>query len=534
MRDVGCEVVSATGRREWLGVGVLALTALLLSLDVSVLYLALPRLSADLGADATQQLWILDIYSFLLAGFLVTMGNLGDRIGRRKLLLIGATAFGVASVVAAYATSPGLLIVARAALGVAGATLMPSSMALIRNMFPDPQKMGVAIGVWFSCFMGGMALGPLVGGALLEMFWWGSAFLLGVPFMALLLVTGPVLLPEYRNRAAGRLDLASVLMSLAAILPLVFGLKEVARGGDVRSAVAAVLAGAVFAVLFCRRQRRLADPLLDLSLFTNRTFSTALTIMLLGGVVMAGVSFMATQYLQLVARLSPLEAGTWMLPSNIGLLAGSTLAPVLARRLSMGRVISSGLVICGLGLLLHTQVGQLGGLTLVVTGLTLASFGIMLPATLTMGLLMGAAPPEKAGSAASVSETSAEFGVAAGVAALGSLGTFVYRSQLDSGAPAGVPAAAAEAAGQSLAGAVEVAESLPAHLGVPLLDSAHHAFNDGLNVVGGTGAVIFLVLAAVAAYVVRGEGSTTQAGTSADLDATDESEPTSETATVAA
>jgi len=197
-------------RREWLGLAVLALPTLLLSLDISVLYLALPQLSIDLGADSTQQLWILDIYSFMLAGFLVTMGTLGDRIGRRRLLLIGAVAFGVTSVLAAYATSPEMLIATRALLGISGATLMPSTMALIRNMFRDPKQMAAAIGIWFACFMGGMTLGPLVGGALLSTFWWGSAFLLGVPFMALLLVTGPVLLPEYRDGTAGRLDLASV------------------------------------------------------------------------------------------------------------------------------------------------------------------------------------------------------------------------------------------------------------------------------------------------------------------------------------
>src|SRR5215210_4139161 len=225
------ESARRAGRREWVGLVVLALPTLLLSLDLSVLYLALPNLSADLGASATQQLWIIDIYSFMLAGFLVTMGTLGDRIGRRRLLLIGAAAFGAASMLAAYSASAGMLIAARAILGVAGATLMPSTMALIRNMFENPRQMGLALGVWFSCFMGGMALGPLVGGILLERFWWGSAFLLGIPFMALLLAVGPVLLPEYRDESAGRLDLRSVALSLAAILPAIYGLKELARHG---------------------------------------------------------------------------------------------------------------------------------------------------------------------------------------------------------------------------------------------------------------------------------------------------------------
>src|SRR5215207_1098192 len=406
-------------RRQWIGLAVLALPTLLLSLDVSVLYLALPHLSADLGADGNQQLWILDIYSFMLAGFLVTMGTLGDRIGRRKLLLIGATAFGAASVVAAYSTSPEMLIVARALLGIAGATLMPSTMALIRNMFHDPRQMAFALGVWFSCFMGGMTLGPLVGGALLESFWWGSAFLLGVPFMVLLLVLGPVLLPEYRDTNAGRLDLTSVALSLAAILPVIYGLKELARNGWEPLPIVSLMVGAAFGVVFAARQRRLTDPLLDLRLFANRAFSTGLGVMLLGGVVMAGASLMATLYLQVVEGLSPLSAGLWLVPQNLAMIAGSLLAPALARKINPAYVMAAGLAIAGLGLLLHTQVDSVGGLGTLVTGLVLSSGGIALPMPLVANLVMRTAPPERAGSAASVMETSGEFGVAMGVATLG-------------------------------------------------------------------------------------------------------------------
>jgi DHA2 family multidrug resistance protein-like MFS transporter len=301
------------GRREWIGLAVLALPTLLLSVDIGVLYLALPHLSADLGADSTQQLWILDIYSFMLAGFLVTMGTLGDRFGRR-LLLIGGASFGVASVIAAYSTSAEMLIASRALLGIAGATLMPSTMALIRNMFHNPGQMGLAIGVWFSCFVGGMTLGPLVGGVLLEHFWWGSAFLLGVPFMVLLLVTGPMLLPEFRDAGAGRLDPTSVVLSLAAILPVIYGLKELARNGGQPLPVASVVVGLVVGVVFVQRQRALTSPLLDLRLFASCTFSSALSIMLLGGVVMAGISLLSTMYMQMVHGLSPLDAGLWLYP----------------------------------------------------------------------------------------------------------------------------------------------------------------------------------------------------------------------------
>ena len=218
-------------RREWIGLAVLALPTLLLSVDVSVLFLALPKLSAALGADAIEQLWILDIYSFLLAGLLITMGNVGDRIGRRKLLLIGGAGFAAASVLAAFSTTPEMLIASRALLGIAGATLAPSTMALIRNMFQDPRQMGIAIGVWFTCFMGGMLVGPIIGGVLLEHFWWGSAFLLGVPVMLLLLVLGPRFLPEYKAAEPGRIDPLSVALSLVAVLLVIWGLKELARSG---------------------------------------------------------------------------------------------------------------------------------------------------------------------------------------------------------------------------------------------------------------------------------------------------------------
>ncbi|GIJ66995.1 MFS transporter [Virgisporangium ochraceum] len=500
--------------QRWVGLAVLALPTLLLSLDVSVLYLALPQLSADLGATSTEQLWILDIYSFLLAGFLVTMGTLGDRIGRRRLLLIGAVAFAVASLVAAFATSPAMLIASRAALGVAGATLMPSTMALIRNMFPDPKEMATAIGVWFACFMGGMTLGPLVGGLLLEHFWWGSAFLLGVPVMVLLLATAPFLLPEFRDTAAGRLDPASVGLSLGAILPAIYGLKTIARDGVSPTPVAVLTAGLVVGWLFVRRQRSLvaslgdrsavsADPLLDLSLFTNRTFTSALSVMLFGGVVMAGVSLVSSMFLQVVEGRTPLQAGLLLVPQNVAMVVGSVVAPVLGRRFRSADVIALGLALAGAGLLVHTVVPADGGVPYVVTGLVVASFGISLPMGITMGVMLGAAPPEKAGSAASVSETSAEFGIATGIATLGSLATVIYRGRFEDSVPSGVPTDAAAAAHDSVTAAAATASRLPGETGAALLDTARDAFTGALHGVGWVGAGVFLVLAVVAVAVLR-------------------------------
>ncbi|NUP65435.1 MAG: MFS transporter [Nonomuraea sp.] len=479
------------GRREWTGLAVLASVALLLSVDLSVLYLALPHLSAGLGASAPQQLWILDIYSFMLAGFLVTMGTLGDRIGRRRLLLIGAVAFGAASVVAAYSVNAGMLIAARALLGISGATLLPSSLALIRTMFADGRQLGTAIGLWYGCFMLGMAVGPLVGGLLLEHFWWGSAFLMGVPFMVAVLVAGRLLLPEYRDPRAGRLDLASVALSLATVLPVVYGLKELARSGAHPVPVAAVVAGAACGVVFVRRQRVLADPLLDLRLFGNRAFAATLGIMSFAGIVMAGTTLMTTQYLQTVASLSPLRAGLWLVPQNLAMIVALSAAPRLAARFGTAYVMAGGLALGAAGLFLHTQVPSAGGTGLVVTGLVLASAGIALPMGVGNSVIMTAAPEEKAGSAAALSETSGEFGVAVGVAALGSLGTAVYRAEL----PDRLPVAAVR---ESISAAVTAAHDLPG-----LLDLARAAFTTGLNTVAAVSTAVFAALAVFAAVTLR-------------------------------
>src|SRR3954468_8531774 len=218
-------------RREWIGLAVLALPCLLYSMDLTVLNLAVPQISAQLRPSSAQLLWILDIYGFMIAGSLITMGTLGDRIGRRRLLMIGAAAFGAASVLAAFATSTSMLIGTRALLGMAGATLAPSTLSLIRTMFRDPQQRTVAISVWITSYSAGGAIGPLVGGVLLEHFWWGSVFLVGVPVMLLLLAVGPALLPEYRDPSARRLDLPSAALSLAAVLAVIYGLKRFAESG---------------------------------------------------------------------------------------------------------------------------------------------------------------------------------------------------------------------------------------------------------------------------------------------------------------
>ncbi|WP_283136491.1 MFS transporter [Rhizohabitans arisaemae] len=489
------------GRREWLGLAVLALPTMLLSVDLSVLYLALPSLAADLGAGSTQQLWIIDVYGFLVAGFLITMGTLGDRIGRRKLLLIGAVAFGAASVLAAYSTDAETLIAARAVLGLAGATVAPSTLSLIRTMFADPGQRAVAVSVWSSCFMGGAIFGPIVGGVMLARFWWGSVFLLAVPIMLLLLVTAPVLLPEHRNPEAGRLDLISVGMSLAGILPVIYGITELARAGWRPFPAAALAVGSIFIAGFVIRQRKLADPLLDLRLFEIRTYRSAFALSLLGGAVQGGSLLLINLYLQTVLGMSTQEAGLWLVPTALAMVCTIMLGSGLAQRIRPGFLIAVGMLLAACGYALLTQVPVTDGLTLLLTGFGIAMAGMGPGVALGYDMIIGSAPPEKAGSAAAMVETGGQFGVALGVAVLGSLGGWVYRSQVK--VPAAVPAEAAHTAQESVVGAASVAPGLPGPVGTELLASARDAFTAGLNTTAISGAILFLALAALAAHSLR-------------------------------
>jgi DHA2 family multidrug resistance protein-like MFS transporter len=417
---------SRAGRREWVGLAVLALPTLLVSLDVFVLILALPKLAVSLHADGTEQLWIMDTYGFMVAGFMVTMGTLGDRIGRRKLLLIGAATFGLASVVAAFSTSAAMLIGARAVLGIAGATLAPSTLALIGTMFTDPRQRASAIGIWAGCFSVGAIIGPVVGGFLLEHFWWGSVFLLGVPAMVLLLVIGPKLLPEYRDETAGRLDLPSVALSLAAILPAVYGVKELARDGVHPLPVTALATGIAVGYVFVKRQRALDEPLLDLRLFAGKAFRTALGGMLLFSMLGGTTMLFVAQFFQLALHLSPVGAALGLLPGMAASTVSFLAAPVLARRFPTGTLIASGVVLAALGMVVLAFAGA--GPVWPAIGFAVTSLGVGPMVALGTDLVIGSVPPRKAGAAASLAQTANEFGYSLGMATVGTLGNIVVRA----------------------------------------------------------------------------------------------------------
>jgi MFS transporter, DHA2 family, multidrug resistance protein len=506
------EVARRAGRREWAGLAVLALACLLYAMDLTVLHLAVPSMSADLQPSSAQLLWITDVYGFMVAGFLITMGTLGDRIGRRRLLLAGAGAFGAVSVLAAFSTSAEMLIGARALLGIAGATLAPSTLSLIFAMFADPRQRQVAIGVWITSFSAGGAIGPVAGGVLLEHFWWGSVFLLAVPVMALLLVLGPRVLPEYRAPDAARLDLASAAMLLVAVLAVVFALKEVAQDGPGWLPLLSLLAGLAVGVVFVRRQLGLADPMIDLGLFRSRAFNAALSTNLVGIFIVVGYFIFVAQYLQLVLGLSPLQAGLWSLPSAAGLVVGSNLAPRLLRRVRPAWVIGAGLGLAAVGLGLLTRVGGSADLAILAGASAVVALGLAPVFTATTDLIVSSAPAERAGAASGVSETGAELGGALGIAILGSIGVAIYRGQLAATLPAQVPGQAAAAARATLGGAVGVAQQLPADLAAALLAAARAAFTMGLQVTAAISAVLAVGIAVGATVWLWGVRSGAQAG----------------------
>ncbi len=489
------------GRREWIGLAVIALPCLLYSMDLTVLFLAVPELSADLEPSAQQLLWISDIYGFLLAGLLITMGTLGDRIGRRRLLLTGAAAFGAASVLAAFSTSAEMLIVSRALLGVAAATLAPSTLSLIRNMFLDDRQRTLAIAVWATSFSAGAAIGPLAGGLLLEVFWWGSVFLLAVPVMAALLVVGPRLLPEFRDPGAGRLDLRSAALSLAAVLAAVYGVKRIAEHGPGWEPLLALAAGLMVGAAFVRRQRRLADPMIDMRLFRVPAFSAALATNGAALLIAFGGFFFIAQYLQLVLGLSPLEAGLWTLPSSAGFIAGSMLAPAVAGRVRAGAAVAAGLALAAVAFGLLSLIDG-DSLALVVAASVVLGLGVSPAVTLSTDLIVRAAPPARAGMASGLSETSAELGGALGIALLGTIGAAVYRREIDDAVPPEVPPEAAGAARDSLGGAAGAAGDLPAGV----LDAAASAFTSGMQVASLAAAALAASLAAAAALLLRDPG----------------------------
>ncbi|GGM70014.1 MFS transporter [Lentzea pudingi] len=404
--------------RKWAALSVLSLALLLIAVDGTVLALAIPALQQDLAPSTAEVLWIGDIYSFVLGGLLVTMGTLGDRIGRKKLLLTGAFGFGLASLLAAFAPTAGWLVVARALLGVAGATIMPSTLSIIRNLFTDPAERTRAVAVWAATATAGAALGPLIGGALLQHFWWGSVFVINLPVMAALLVFGAWWLPESRDPDPGPFDLVSALLSAVGVVPLVYAVKEVALGGPSWTALAAGLVGVAGLWLFVRRQQASRHPMIDVALFREPAFSGAVGASMIAIFALTGLVFFLSQYFQNVLGYSPLEAGLRELPLGLaGVLVVAAIGPVV-RLLGRGRAIAAGLLASAGGLVI---VGVWAQYSAIAVALVIIGAGVGLALTLTTDAVVSAVPADKAGAASAVSETAYELGAALGIAVLGTV-----------------------------------------------------------------------------------------------------------------
>lgn len=495
-----------TGWRGWLGLAVLMLPVLLVSVDNTVLSFALPAIALDLAPTSIEQLWIIDAYPLVLAALLVTMGTLGDRFGRRRMLLIGASGFGVVSVLAAFAPSATMLILARALLGVFGAMLMPSTLSSLRTIFRDRDQRRIAVAIWAAGFSAGSALGPIVGGILLEHFAWGSVFLLAVPVLVPLLVLAPILVPESRDPSPGRADILSILLSLGTMVPIVYGIKELAVHGFASIAPVLFVVGVGFGVLFVRRQLRLETPMLDMDLFRRGTFSGAILVNLFSVIGLVGFLYFVAQHLQLVVGLTPVQAGLALVPGLVAMIVAGLLVVPIAKRVPPRVVVPVALTFSvGAYVVVAFATAELG---MLIGAFIALGVGIGAAETVSNELILSSAPAAKAGAASAVSETAYELGAVLGTAILGGILTALYRANII--VPAGVPDAAAGAARETLAGAVSASAALPAEGGAALRDAAAHAFDSGVVVTALIGAALIVVAAVVAATSLgRSKGADT-------------------------
>ncbi|MFD3774767.1 MFS transporter [Streptomyces sp. NPDC058612] len=494
---------SAYGAERWAMLAVLCASLLLVAMDATILNVALPSLIDDLRPSAIQQLWIIDIYGLVLGGLLVTTGALGDRVGRKKLFLIGFVLFGVASVLAATAGSSTQLIAGRVLLGIGGAMVMPSTLSLIRNIFADPRERNLAIGIWAAVAGAGAAIGPVVGGLLVERYGWAAAFWVNVPVVVVTVAAGLWLLPEFKDAGHHALDRLSAVLSVAGIISLAWGIKHVATGRPGAADLAVLLAGIVLLTWFARRQLRLEDPLLDVRLFRNRPFTAAALVTLMAMLAAGAALFLVSLWLQYVHGYSPFEAGLRTLPTALAMLVSSLLAPTLMHRIGVRACMALGLAGLVVGFTLLALAPQPTSYAYVAVFLTTLGFSDGLAVTTAASVLVSAVPAERAGQAGAVSETSYELGVGLGVALLGSIHGAAYARHM-----ADTPAVAAE----SIGGAGEYAETLPAAERAGLLERARDSFDSALTTtsyasIGIAAAVLVLVV-----WMVPGSFRTTGSG----------------------
>ncbi|MCW6006438.1 MFS transporter [Micromonospora sp. CPCC 205371] len=487
--------------RRWVVLGVLCASLLLIGMDVTVLHVAAPSLTVAVGPSATQLLWIVDAYALTVAASLVTAGTLADRFGRKRMLLWGFLVFALASAAAAFAPTPGLLIAARAALGVGGAMVMAATVAIIRVVFTAGRERALAIGAWTASYSVGTAVGPIVGGALLERYWWGAVFLVNLPVAAAAITLGAWLIPESRSSRPKRWDAGSAALSVAGLAGLVYTVKHLGEDGLARPSTAVVaLVAAGLVAWFVRRQRR-PEPLLDLTLLATRRVSTATIVVLASFASYIGLLFFLTQLLQLVAGYSPLRTGLALLPLAVANAAGSVLAPRMAARWGERLCVAGGLGLCAIAMAALAMPSVLdgpSGYAPLGALLFLVGLGTGVVSTLASDVIVSGARADQAGEAAAIQETSFELGAGLGIAVFGTVLAATYRANLV--LPPHLPDGAADAAKQSLATAVHFSSGRNAPA---LAETAQSAFVTGLSAAAWSAAALLLAAAAMTAIRLR-------------------------------
>ncbi|WP_208589659.1 MFS transporter [Gracilibacillus suaedae] len=485
--------------REWSGLIVLMLPLFMLATDISVLYLAMPSISADLIPSSSQMLWILHIGEFLSISFVLTMGRLADRIGRRKLLIFGVSIYGIGSAFAAFALNPEMLIALRALLGIATATVMPASMALLRNMFVDQKQFSFAIALYISTFSAGSALGPPLGGFLVEYFWWGAAFLANIPFAALFLMFS-WLLPTYRDRQAKNPDHVSVAFSLVSILGVIYGFQQIAENGIATTYIVSIAVGMIFGWLFIKRQQQLTDPLLDLNLFKFKTLSISLLAMLLIVLTFTAPDMLFAQYLQGVTGFSTAIAGLLLIFPALTSVIGTMIAPVLTKFFQVYIAMTLGVLVAIGGACIVIIGSSISNVPLLLTGVSLIGLGGGPIMTLGSDLIVSSAPMKRTSSASALTDVATGFGSGISIALLGSIATIIYRFSLNRAETDGVPSEAMNIASENIGSAMGIADSLPTETGMHLLHLAQNSFTLGMQVVY---AITIVLMILTAFFILR-------------------------------
>ncbi|WP_287097776.1 MFS transporter [Mesorhizobium sp.] len=468
----------STDRRAWLGLMAVLPLVLLVAMDGSILYLAMPRVTSAITPTADQALWILDIYGFVVGSLLIVFGNIGDRYGRLKLIMIGAVVFGAGSLGAAYSQTPENLIASRALMGLGGATLLPSGLAIVSSLFPDPRTRAQAIGIFAATFAAGFAIGPVIGGLLLRQFEWGAVFLINVPVVIGFLISAPVLLQEVRSTTYGRIDLVSLVLSFAGILLFTYSLKSAAAHGFTPTLLTIGIVGIFALGLFVRRQSRIDYPLLDLDLFRDPIFSIAILTGLLTLVVWSATGYLSGIYLQSVLGFDVFNAALLTLPGAIVLTATCVGTARIVERIGRKTALVATHLLISVGVLLLLLTTTEVGIAAFIASTMIAGVGYGLSFSLVAEIAVSAVPAERAGAASSIAETSNELGNALGISLLGSLAALSFRLL-----------------GPGVAGTLN--ETLD-RSDPEIIERANEAFLTGLHVAVGAGGLLALATGIIA------------------------------------